>query len=139
MIALEARLPALFLAVRIARSTPVNLPSLPSYAHTNSSIAPRSDWSKCAPPPGRSWPWTQAKITDTRPCGAVALAGCGLGKDDPSPDDAARERLRHRALCWLSAGLMAVVQLHQKGTPRERGEIPKRLGRWQVDPSWVGL
>jgi serine/threonine-protein kinase len=70
---------------------------------------------------------------------AAALAGCGLGKDDPAPDDAARERLRHQALDWMNAELTAIAQLLEKGTPRERGEIPMRLGRWQVDPAWVGL
>jgi eukaryotic-like serine/threonine-protein kinase len=70
---------------------------------------------------------------------AAALAGCGLGNDNPSPDDAARERLRQQALDWLSAELTAVAHLHKNGTPRERGEIPKRLGRWQVDPAWFGL
>jgi tetratricopeptide (TPR) repeat protein len=70
---------------------------------------------------------------------AAALAGCGLGKDDPAPDDAARERLRQEALDWINAELTAVAHLLEKGAPRGRGEIPKRLGRWQVDPAWVGL
>ena len=70
---------------------------------------------------------------------AAALAGCGLGKDNPAPDDSARERLIHQALEWLSSELATVSELLEKGTPQERGDISKRLGRWQVDPAFAGV
>jgi tetratricopeptide (TPR) repeat protein/tRNA A-37 threonylcarbamoyl transferase component Bud32 len=70
---------------------------------------------------------------------AAALAGCGLGEDDPAADDPARERLSAQALAWLNEELGALTDLLEKGTPRERAEIPKSLGRWQVDPALAGL
>jgi serine/threonine-protein kinase len=70
---------------------------------------------------------------------AAARAGCGIGKDDPAPSNATRQQLRRQALDWINAELTAVTHLNEKGTPRERGRVLKRIGRWQVDPAWAGL
>jgi eukaryotic-like serine/threonine-protein kinase len=70
---------------------------------------------------------------------AAALAGCGLGKDDPVTDSSARERFCAQSLDWLNAELSSVAELLDKGAPRERDEIPRRLGRWQVDPAFAVL
>jgi eukaryotic-like serine/threonine-protein kinase len=70
---------------------------------------------------------------------AAARAGCGLGKDDPAPDDAARERLIRQALEWLSLELATASETLKKGTDRERDEVSKRLGRWQVDLAFAGV
>ena len=70
---------------------------------------------------------------------AAALAGCGRGKDEPPPDDAARKRWRQQALDWLRAELAAVAGLLDKGTPRQRADVPRRLGRWRVDPALAGI
>jgi serine/threonine-protein kinase len=70
---------------------------------------------------------------------AAALAGCGRGKDEPPPDLAARKRWREQALDWLRADLMTVAGLLDKGTPRQRTDVPRRLGRWRVDPALAGI
>ena len=46
---------------------------------------------------------------------AAALAGCGQGKDDPAPDDAAKAKLREQARAWLQAELAAWTKLVESG------------------------
>jgi hypothetical protein len=70
---------------------------------------------------------------------SAALAGCGLGQDDPPPDAAAGERWRRQARDWLRADLVAYARLREGGTPRDRAGLPSRLGRWRVDPALAGL
>jgi hypothetical protein len=70
---------------------------------------------------------------------AAAQAGCGLGEDDPSPDQMTRQRFRFQALDWLNAEVADVGRLLEEGTPLEFVDVPKRLGRWQIDPGWEEL
>jgi eukaryotic-like serine/threonine-protein kinase len=46
---------------------------------------------------------------------AAALAGSGVAKDDPSPDDLARTKLREQALRWLRADLAARTKVLDGG------------------------
>ena len=39
----------------------------------------------------------------------------------------------------MNEELAAVAGLLESGTVRERSELPKRLGRWQVDPALSAL
>jgi Tetratricopeptide repeat len=66
---------------------------------------------------------------------AAALAGCDRSKNGPTDDPIARKRWRQQALKWMSAELAAVTHLLDNGSLRERAGIPKRLGRWQIDPA----
>jgi serine/threonine-protein kinase len=70
---------------------------------------------------------------------AAALAGCGRSKDEHAADSTARKRWRQQAIESLSAELTAVSRLLDNGSLRERAGIPKRLGRWQVDPALAGI
>ena len=46
---------------------------------------------------------------------------------------------RQQALDWLNAELTAMAGLLENGSLRERAGIPKRLGRWQIDPALAGV
>jgi tetratricopeptide (TPR) repeat protein len=66
-------------------------------------------------------------------CSAV-LAGCGQGKDDPPPDDMARQRLRRQALAWLQVELAAHGRtIESDDAPARRGAV-RSLRLWKVDP-----
>jgi hypothetical protein len=70
---------------------------------------------------------------------AAALAGSGQGKDEPRPDEAARAKLRSRALVWLRAELSAwegIAKLPGAG-PRQVGA--QHLKHWKVDTDLGGL
>jgi Tfp pilus assembly protein PilF/serine/threonine protein kinase len=69
---------------------------------------------------------------------AAALAGCGLGKDNPAPDAAARERLRRQALDWLRADLAAWAELLDRD-PKRAATVAKTLQHWQTDADLAGL
>jgi tetratricopeptide (TPR) repeat protein len=66
---------------------------------------------------------------------AAALAGCGRGKDDPPPDQAARAELRGRALDWLRADLA------QRRKQLDTGAAAARLAldHWRTDPDLAGV
>src|SRR5262249_14101027 len=70
---------------------------------------------------------------------AAALAGSGKGKDDPSPDGAARAELRNKALAWLRADLAARAKLLGSAPPEARAAIARTLRHWQTDPDLAGL
>ena len=53
---------------------------------------------------------------------AAALAAAGRGKDDPSPDDGQKVRLRGQALAWLKAELAAWADAVASGPPQTRFE-----------------
>jgi serine/threonine-protein kinase len=74
-----------------------------------------------------------------RAAGAAAQAGYGRDRDDPPPDADARRRWRRQALDWLEADLGAAAKLLEGGPSRDRDALPKRLGRWRVDPALAGL
>lgn len=65
----------------------------------------------------------------------AALAGCGQGRDDPQPDDAARARLRRQALAWLQADL----RLHAERPEIEVAEVRGALESWTRDPDLAGV
>ena len=69
----------------------------------------------------------------------AALAGCGLGKDDPKPDANSRAKLRSQALAWLKADLGRNALLLEEKDPAVRKEIADRLARWQKDPDLAGV
>jgi serine/threonine-protein kinase len=70
---------------------------------------------------------------------AAALAGCGRGKDDPPPDDAARAQLRGQALAWLRGELSAWSRLVDGGPPGARAAIRRVLEHWRADPDLAGV
>jgi tetratricopeptide (TPR) repeat protein len=66
---------------------------------------------------------------------AAALAGCGQGRDDPPPDDAARARLRGQALDWLRADLA----LRAKQLDTDAAAARTALAHWKDDPDLSGV
>jgi tetratricopeptide (TPR) repeat protein len=66
---------------------------------------------------------------------AAALAGCGMGEDDPPPDDAARTTLRRQALAWLKADLA----LRSKQSETNAAEAHKALAHWKRDSDLAGV
>jgi tetratricopeptide (TPR) repeat protein len=70
---------------------------------------------------------------------AAALAGCGLGKDDPPPDDAAQEKLRRQALDWLRADLAAYTNLIAGTNLQTPALVRQRLQDWQRDTDFRGV
>jgi tetratricopeptide (TPR) repeat protein len=70
---------------------------------------------------------------------AAALAGCGQGKDDPPPDEAAMIRWRKQAIDWLKADLAAWSMNLETGPPQARFAISKTLQHWKADPDLAGL
>lgn len=70
---------------------------------------------------------------------AAALAGCGQGKDNPSPDDSARARLRGQALGWLRDELAAWSKVLHGGQPQARAAVRPTLEHWKVDSDLAGL
>jgi serine/threonine-protein kinase len=70
---------------------------------------------------------------------AAALGGCGQGKDDPAPDEAARARLRRQALDWLRAERAAWEGAVKSGPPQARQAARQALRHWQEDADLAGL
>ena len=70
---------------------------------------------------------------------AVALAAAGQGKDDPSPDETARAKLRERAMGWLRAELAAWTKLLESGPAQARPFIAQTLDHWKVDTDLAGI
>ncbi len=70
---------------------------------------------------------------------AAALAGTGRGKDQPSPDDAARAKLRQQALDWLKAELMTWGRFLEAGPPQARPAIIQTLDHWRQDTDLAGI
>src|SRR5262249_44660822 len=64
---------------------------------------------------------------------AAALAAAGWGKDEPSPDDGQRVRLRGQALAWLKAELAAWADAVASGPPQTRFEAFHTLSAWRRD------
>jgi serine/threonine-protein kinase len=101
------------------------------------------------PPPARLW--ADAFAADPRQAEnekarhrynaacAAALAGCGLDKDDPAPDDAAKEKLRRQALDWLRADLAAYSRLLAGTGPQSPALVRQRLQHWQQDTDFRGV
>jgi hypothetical protein len=70
---------------------------------------------------------------------AAALAAAGQSEDGPPRDTAARAKLRHQALDWLKAELLAWTKLLKSGPPELRPFIEKTLRYWQQDGAFTGM
>jgi WD40 repeat protein/serine/threonine protein kinase len=70
---------------------------------------------------------------------AVALVGCGKGKDAAGLADEERARLRLQALTWLRADLAAYDRLLEKGPAPARAAVQQRLRHWQQDTDFAGV
>jgi hypothetical protein len=70
---------------------------------------------------------------------AAALAGSGKGRDDPPPDDAARVKLRARALGWLRDDLAAWGKVVEGDKPQAGPLVVKQLAHWKVDSDLAGI
>jgi serine/threonine protein kinase len=64
----------------------------------------------------------------------AALAGCGRGKDEPPPDEAARVKLRRQAIAWLKSDLQAWRRVATTAAPGNREEAARALTHSQNDP-----
>jgi tetratricopeptide (TPR) repeat protein len=69
---------------------------------------------------------------------AAALAGVGLGADDPGPDDNAKAKLRAQALGWLRSELSAWREFATVG-PGDRRLVARTLDRWRQDTDLAGV
>jgi hypothetical protein len=70
---------------------------------------------------------------------AAALSGCGHGKDDPRPDDAAKAKLRGQALDWLKAELAAWAKVVDEGSAEMKAKVAPALQHWKADADLVGI
>ena len=70
---------------------------------------------------------------------AAALAAAGAGADAAKLDDAAKAKLRARALDWLRADLAMWTRQLQSGQPADRGAVQQALRHWQQDADLAGL
>jgi serine/threonine protein kinase/tetratricopeptide (TPR) repeat protein len=72
-------------------------------------------------------------------CAAV-LAASGQAKDEPSPAEYERAKLRQQARTWLEAELEVWTRLFQSAKPDQRKFIAATLNHWRnVDPDLVGV
>src|SRR5262249_37507149 len=70
---------------------------------------------------------------------AAALAGTGRGKEEPSPDGAARAKLRGQALGWLEAELATWRKRLGSGKAEDHERVARTLAHWKEDPDLAGL
>jgi hypothetical protein len=70
---------------------------------------------------------------------AAALAGCGLGKDEPPPSGEQKTKLRRQALDWLTAELGTWAKLLETANKDQRGFIAKTLEHWREDTDLAGI
>jgi tetratricopeptide (TPR) repeat protein len=70
---------------------------------------------------------------------AASLAAAGQGKDDPSPDEAARAKLREQAMGWLKAELAVWTKILESGPPQARPFIAQTLNHWKQDSDLAGI
>jgi eukaryotic-like serine/threonine-protein kinase len=70
---------------------------------------------------------------------AAARAGCGLGKDKPPPDDAARAKLRAQALDWFKAELGRLAKARDTGPGEDRAGLTRSLEFWKRTADLAGV
>ena len=70
---------------------------------------------------------------------AAALAGCGQGKDDPRPDDAAKAKLRRQAHDWLRAQLAAWAKILYSCAADMKAKVAPTLQHWKEDTDLAGI
>jgi eukaryotic-like serine/threonine-protein kinase len=90
------------------------------------------------PRPRRDPPRPEVQHRYNAAC-AAGLAGCGQGKDDPPPDEAARADLRKQALGWLRAELASLGRSLDAGDPKLRASIARTLIHWKRDSDLAGV
>jgi tetratricopeptide (TPR) repeat protein len=69
----------------------------------------------------------------------AALAGCGRGKDQPPPDEAARTGFRRQALEWLKADVAAWSKIMANAASKNRSRAPHLLEHARHDPDLAGV
>jgi hypothetical protein len=69
----------------------------------------------------------------------AALAGCGMGKDAGTLDDAERVRLRRQALDWLGAELESWSRSLEKEPAKFRPSCDGILQYWLGDADFAGV
>jgi hypothetical protein len=70
---------------------------------------------------------------------SAALAAAGRGRDDPAPDDAAREKLRQKAFDWLQAERAAWARRLDSPEPGAREQVARAMQHWRKDPDLAGV
>jgi hypothetical protein len=73
---------------------------------------------------------------------AASLAGSGLGKDGPRPDEADRAKLRGQAQAWLRADLESwsnVLQGEGGSEPARKLGVARTLASWKEDSDLAGI
>jgi tetratricopeptide (TPR) repeat protein len=70
---------------------------------------------------------------------AAALAGCGMGRDDPPSDRASMVKLRFQALDWLKAELAVWSKFLESGPPQARPVVASSLTHWQEDSDLASI
>jgi tetratricopeptide (TPR) repeat protein len=70
---------------------------------------------------------------------AAALAGNGIGRDQPAPTDADRARLRSRAREWLRADFAVWSDAVAGDEASERNRAIESLRRWKTTPDLAAL
>jgi tetratricopeptide (TPR) repeat protein len=132
-----------------------DLPALLRRTASPASTAERVDYAQVAH--ARGFPMTSARLwaeafaaepslaSDQRQrlrfaaARSAALAGCGLGRDRPPPDEAARSALRRHAHEWLQAELAAAAQTVKTGRSRANYAVCEMLDYWQVERDLAGI
>ena len=69
----------------------------------------------------------------------AALAGCGKGNDQPSPDEAARRALRRQAFDWLKADLVIWSRMLATAGSEQKSSARHLLEHARFDPHLVGV
>jgi hypothetical protein len=70
---------------------------------------------------------------------AASLAASDQGKDVPSPDDAAKAKLRQQAREWLQAELAAWTKILDTGPAEMKAKVAPTLQHWKEDADLVGI
>jgi hypothetical protein len=69
----------------------------------------------------------------------AALAATDQGKDDPPPDETARNQWRAQALDWLRADLARWTRLIESDEPADRDRARQALQHWRHDSDLAGI
>jgi eukaryotic-like serine/threonine-protein kinase len=71
---------------------------------------------------------------------SASLAASGRGKDEPTPDDPAKVKLREQALGWLRADLAAWGKvLDGSNEPTRKQAVAGTLAHWKEDADLAGI
>src|SRR5262249_5806185 len=70
---------------------------------------------------------------------SAVLAAGGHGQNQPPLDDAAKAKLRRRALDWLKAERTAWARFLETGTPQAVSQIMQNLSDWKQGSDLAGI